>query len=278
MARKKQTGKWAPPPWPWGVELMTLAFFLFAVGAPGFFDRFFVEEAQLLAQPSWPNLDTLQIRHQFLGGAFVAILYVAHICWAVSTTEHISLSASHLFAPTVFAGGAFLRMMQHSHYIGYADRLFARPGLQVAILLIGVQAITFLIARRRMLQVWRRFEGQDWDLVVGPHRDGSWLKLMLSRLQPIFYPPHSFRACPEGILIEGYSFAMPISFEEIETVFPVAMAPLSSPGTYLASSANDLVGIKLYEEDAPFYISPQKPDRFFAYCHDRISIRSYAES
>ncbi len=257
---------------------MALVFFLFAVAAPGLVDRFFVEEAELLAQPTWPNLDTLQIRHQFLGGAFIAILYVAHICWAMSTTEHISLSASHLFAPTVFAGGAFLRMMQHSHYIGYADRLFVRPGLQAAVLLVGMQTITFLIARRRMLRVYRRFKGQEWDLVMAPRRDRSWLKLMLARIQPIFYPPHTFRACPQGILIEGYSFAMPIAFEEIETVFPVAVAPLSSPGTYLASSANHLVGIKLYEEETPFYLSPKNPDRFFAYCHDRVSIRAYADS
>lgn len=254
---------------------MALLFFLFSV-APDVVDRLFADVIPVVVLPEGvPDFQERDVRYQFLATAFLGVLYVGHVLWAYSTTEYITLSASHLLAPTLFAGGAFVRMYQHSSLIGYVEHLFPRPALQATLLLFGVQAITLLIARHRMLRVWRRFRGMDWDLVMKTRRDRSWLTLMLARIQPAFYPPHSFRACPEGIVVEGFTFAMPVAFREIERVYPVGTASLSSPGTYLASSATRLVAVKLYEEDDPFLLSPDNPERFCAYCQDRLNVLAY---
>ncbi len=267
--------RWRSIPWPYELELLTLVLVSLAVLAPMVMTWAFPPDLTGISPTAYRPLNELEVRQSFLGGSFVMLLYIAHLFWAFSTTEFISVSASHLLAPTMFGSAAYIRMAQHNFHEGLTGAFFNGSAFELALVVALIQLTTWGMARNRMRVYMKRFKGERWEVVQASRVNRSYLRLVLSRIEPLFYPPRRFRAGQDGILVEGYSYLMPIPFCEVERVFPVVQSQLSSPGTYLALAADDLIGLKLFEEMDPIFISPEHPAEFFNYCEDRLEILSY---
>jgi len=266
---------WKRVSWPWEIEFLTLLMVGCAVAGPLLLGSFFDPGITEVDPEAYRPLNELAVRQSFLGGAFVLLLYVAHLYWASSTTEFITVSASHLLAPTLFCVTAYLRISHHNLEEGLTQTFFNGVAWEFCLVLASIQGLTWVLARNRMNRCLKHFEGERWEISEKSRADLSHLKLILARIQPLFYPPRRFRASREGILIEGFSYVAPIPFSEIERVFMAVKPQLPSPGTYLARTSHDLVGLKLFEEADPIFISPEEPVAFHNYCVDRVTVLSY---
>ena len=145
-----------------------------------------------MEETTYQPLNELQVRQSFLGAAFVMLLYVAHLFWASSATEFVTVSASHLLAPTLFGIAGYVRMSEHNFQEGLTSAFFNGHLWEVLLVAGGIQALTWLLARNRMRVYLRKFEGELWEIEANARADRSYLKLLAARIQPLFLSAASF--------------------------------------------------------------------------------------
>ena len=81
-----------------------------------------------------------------------------------------------------------------------------------------------------------------------------------------------FRACPQGILVEGWFYVMPIPFTSIQAVDPVQGTAFISSGYCLATTTSSLLRVQITERTEPILISPRDRESFLHYCHQRLAV------
>ena len=249
--------RWGPPGWPWELELLALIFVLTAIIIPYYLQ---FTEAPDLSQLTLMERAEMQ-RHQssqgtwresgdFIWAIAVICLYLAHLAMAGASINFLSTSFSHLFAPLMFAGITYYRLLKIDTYGGTRSPIVQGTVLEVVLLSVGVVVITVLVARIRMARHMLNFRDVAWDFSTPTTFDSSFSEIAV-QLQPLIYPPRVYHVSDEGILVEGWLYLMPIPFPLIQSIDRIPRRAMNSGGYYLATSTLHLVRIQLTESPDP---------------------------
>lgn len=260
---------WGIPGWPWELEVLAFIFVVVALIVP-FMMEPQVDEATIAEQQEPMTLvkkaaaqeaedspvSTWADTQNFVWILVIIGAYIGHLVLASGSYDFVSTPVSHLFAPLAFAGLFYYRLLR----LDVVDpdwKVISFWGL-------GIIGMTALVARIRMARHMLRFRHVDWEINESTKIDASFFEL-LPTFRPLFYFPHKYRACKEGILIEGWFYIMPIAYNLIETIEVIEEPSMSSQGRFLATSNKNTVEIRLYEDPVPIYISPQDPETLVTY-------------
>jgi hypothetical protein len=251
---------WAPPGWPWELDLLSLIFVVIALAVP------------YSMIPTDAAMDVARAREEqqhVLWAIGIVVIFVMHLAVAGATLETISTPFINLLSPIGFAVLAYYRSHTAIMETGRESALTGSVA-QYALVVAGVLVLSLIVARIRMARHLLRFRGVKWDLVSPCKYDASYWQLA-TEFQPLIYPPRVVRACTEGVLIEGFFYLMAIPFEMFQGLAPVAGVRHSSNGRYLASSARNLIRVELLDNAEPLYISPANRAEFLSYCAHHIA-------
>ena len=258
--------RWRPRSWPWDLEALTVACLLGAMFVP-----------PIVAAVLWEG--NAGILGRFAAGWIVADSYIWMLCllglyfgyviWASLTLDYVSTPFVHLVAPLLFS-----IIMSGRIFLTSVIAPVARGGLVAAYFSTFpwlVLAITLIIAVLRKKRHLAYFDDVEWDISARPRVDMSFLEELVSKIQPLFYFPRMYHASGEGILIEGWTYIMPLPFFEMESINLAERGELITSGFYAAGSIKGLLRIKLYDRQDPVFISPAHPNLFMRYCEQLLS-------
>ncbi|MBN1836215.1 MAG: hypothetical protein JW820_10220, partial [Spirochaetales bacterium] len=217
-----------------------------------------------------PNQTTWQDLNHFFWSIAIIGLYLVHLAMAGASIEWISTPFIHLFSPLVFSAITYYRLLQLSDPSRPGTHIVTGTPVEITCWIVGILSITFLVARIRMARHKLNFRDIDWDITTPTLFDRTYLEL-LAYFRPLIYPPRQYRACAQGILVEGWLYDMFLPFDSIHSVDTVRRANIMSSGYYLATSANGLLRIQLAERTEPLFISPKDRDEFLRYCDGRLA-------
>lgn len=273
MSNKK--GKWNPPSWPWELELITLIFFLAALLVPFYFTSDTKTIAQIneaAANGSFTSgQDLLNTQFGFLWAVAIVAVYIMHLTFSFIEMDRVTASPVHLLSPCVFAVLAYYRVDHipnlHNTSLSSIDGSLS----QVLALIVVVGLVTSILARLRKYRYLLEFDDVQWEITTPAVYDASYFSMMLV-IRPLLYAPRQYRACSDGILIEGWFYASPISFSDMRAIAILKTASTtSSGGLYYASSSKNLVRMELYDSLKQTYISPKNREEFVRYCIQHIA-------
>lgn len=277
---KKNKEKWNPPSWPWEMELITLIFFLIALLIPVYFNAESgsptAEEIRQVADMSALSLssghDMLNMQFGFLWAVAIVALYIMHLTFSFLELERVTASPLHLLSPCAFAVLAYNRIDNIPNLQNTALSSVDGSISQILVLVAVVGLLTSILARLRKYRYLLDFDDVQWDVTSRSVYDASYLGLMML-IRPLLYAPRQFRACSEGILIEGWFYAAPIAFNDVRAIATLNSASTNSTGYYYASSAKNLVRMELHDSLKPTFISPKDREDFVRYCVQHIAHR-----
>lgn len=268
---RRPLGRWAPPGWAWELELFTAFFVLLAV-----------------VGPLWVIGQTAGLRPEAEGAAFLRTftlwdagygylwtllllgLYFMHLVVAFLTLDFVSTPFTHIVAPTLFALATYGRLFSFFEASRLTPRWVYGTPREVATWLACVWVITYALAKLRKARHMARFRDIVWDISVPARYDRTFVAELLFKFQPLFYMPRQYRACGEGILVEGWTYVMPIPFYEIVGIAPAVRGDLVGSAFFAASSLRSLLRVQLYGRPEPVFISPEHPNLFFRYCQQLL--------
>ncbi|HMO99090.1 MAG TPA: hypothetical protein PKE26_08275 [Kiritimatiellia bacterium] len=264
--------RWNPPGWPWELELITLLFFLIALFVPFYFHQIEIPATSAREIQQATNQtgiavgrETLSTQFGFLMAVVVVALYILHIAFAAAEIKRITASPLHLFSPVIFAVIAYFRVVDSPGVEQSALSFVDGSIWQVAILVIGVALVTSMLSWLRRYRYMTNFDDIHWDMETPARYDGSYFSLLL-HWRPLLYAPRRYLACPEGIVIEGWFYAMPMGFSDVHSMSKLSGAGMLNTGQYFASSAHSLIRLELHDMLKAVYISPENRDEFIRYC------------
>lgn len=262
--------RWTPPGWPWELELLALIFVVIAIAIP-----YYLKAAQPIETEATSLLAQAEVRRQELStwedlqGFFWAViivgLYLSHLAMGSASIDFMSTPFTHLLAPVVFAGITYFRLLKLDIASGAVWELISWFG--------GVLVITYMVARMRMARLMLTFRDMEWQVSTPSLFDKTFFELIW-QIRPLIYPPRWIRASEEGILLEGWFYAMPISFDVIHAVDAVQGAAFFTRGYCLATSARSVVRIQVADRTEPILISPRDRNVFVRFCQDQLSVRA----
>jgi hypothetical protein len=267
----KKKSAWSPPGWPWELELLALIFVITAIAIPGYLQYMQTpapEEMSLLSQAEAARLQnqgTWQDFTHFFWAVAILGLYIVHLSTAGASSDWISTPFTHLFSPLVFSMITYYRLYKLGGASDRAIQIVTGNPVEILMWVAGILLITFFVARIRMSRHLLNFRNIDWEITTPTVFDKTYVEL-LAYFRPLVYPPRCYRACEEGILVEGWLYVMPIPFEVINACDLVKRVQLLSSGNYLATSTRSLMRLQLAEHRDPLFISPKDRQAFLDYC------------
>lgn len=270
-------GRWAPPGWPWELEVLTLVCVAVAFVVPLYILAW---ASRLMGSDHTVFREALNAWNQGHGYLWMLVLlglYFIHSVTARLTLDFISTPVIHMFSPALFGAITYGRLLNFFRQTGMSSRFFEGSWRELIGWILILQLVTIILARVRMRRHLARFKDVVWDITVSTSFDRSYLAELAFKLTPIVYPPRRYRACGEGILVEGWTYVMPLPFYEVEGISPASRGDVVTSAFYAASSMRSLLRIKLYDRPDPIFISPGHPNLFFRYCEQLLAGRSPAE-
>jgi hypothetical protein len=267
--------RWGAPGWPWELELLALVFVAIALAVPYYLLAAQTPEPtelSLLAKAEMAQRDpanTWQQMQGFFWGVVIVGLYLAHLGMAATSLDFMSTPFTHFSAPLVFSLIAYYRLFTLGRGAPLSTQIVTGAPVEVVCWILGVLVITFLVARLRMARLMLRYHGVDWEFSTPAVFDRTYFE-SIAHFHALVYPPRVFRACPEGFLVEGWFYAMPVPFSSVVSIDRVKAGSLASSGYSLATSLNSMVRITVAEMPQPMFISPKDVDGFVAYCVPQI--------
>lgn len=266
---------WAPPNRPWEIELMIVAFVIVALAVPFFVAMSRADTAPIpttiMEQARTPVRTGTDMNHVtgFLWAVAVTGVYFMHLTLASGRNTFNTTPGYYLVAPLAFAALAYFRLYQQAGAYNLANPLVSGSFLEISLWLVGTAFATVLLGRMRMLRHRIRFRNTAWDISTPTRVDETYYKALAWLVFPLVYPPRRYRACPDGLLIEGWLYLCPLPFTVIEEVDHVAeFNPIMKAEIY-ASSARNMIQIDLTDQPEPILISPRDHDGLLAYCRAR---------
>jgi len=258
----KRDPAWGPPGWAWELELLTLFFVVIALALPLVGTDTAGGPETGLQRPD----GVWWVQRTLLWSVLLVALYFGHLVLAASAIEFVSTPFSHLVAPLFFSCLAYARLA-FAYRADPAQPSWATGNvLEVGLLLSAVLPLTILLASWRKRRHARRFRRMHWDVSHRPHVDKSYFAEGLLRIRPFFYLPRRYRACPQGLLIEGWIYVMPIPWSDVKSIVSCREGDFTTSGFYATTSKHELIRIQLYETSTPVFISPLNPYTFLQYC------------
>jgi len=263
---------WGPPGWPWELELLALVFVITAIVAPYYLQAQATDTSTLSilaqAEQAGRQQGSWQDMQSFIWAVVIVGMYLAHLVIASSGIDYMSTPFTHLFSPLVFSMITYYRLFVMGK-AAPATALVSGSPVEIILWILGVLVITFMVARIRMARYLLKFKHVEWELTTPTLFDKTFWELALY-VRPLIYTPRLYRACPSGILIEGWTYAMPIPFERVHSVDAVQGAGFLSSGYCLATSVKSLVRLQISEKAEPILISPKGRAEFVRYCEQRL--------
>ena len=275
----KQKRRWGPPGWPWELELLALVFVITAIAVPYYLQYMqpveptnmsLLAEAQVLRRQgasTWEDLEG------FFWALVIVGLYLAHLAMGGASIDFMSTPFTHLFAPLVFSLITYYRLLMVNRDGPLDASIVTGSPVELIIWIAGVLVITYLVARIRMARLMLSFRDVNWQVSTPSLFDKSYSELVL-QIRPRLYPPRVLRACEDGILVEGWFYAMPIPFDTLNAIDAVQGAGLASQGYCLATSVRSLVRIQTAERAEPILVSPRDRNTFVRYCQQQLASRA----
>lgn len=260
---------WAPPGWPWELDILALVFVIIALAVPLALSGAGSTPAADVEPVVNPATSVLKEQQSMLWAVGIVVLFVMHLAVAGASLETISTPFIHLVSPMAFALIAYYRVFTVTRETAKATIVTGSP-LQIAVLILAVAAATLLVARIRMARYLLRFRDVKWDVVTPAKYDSSYFEL-ITQFEPLIYPPRSYRACDQGLLIEGWFYIMSVPFEMVQSINAVNTFGFASNGKYHASSKRGLIRMELLDNSEPLFISPQNRDEMLQYCAHHVT-------
>ncbi len=275
----KQKRRWGPPGWPWELELLALVFVIAAIAVPYYLQYMQpheTSEVSLLAEAQSirrQNSATWEDLEGFFWALIIVGLYLAHLAMGGASIDFMSTPFTHLFAPLVFSLITYYRLLNISGD-GFSDRgVVGNAPYELFFWVSGVLIITYLVARIRMARLMLSFRDVEWGVSTPSLFDKTYSE-MIVQIRPLIYPPRMLRACEDGILVEGWFYAMPIPFDTLNAIDVVQGAGFASQGYCLATSSRSLVRIQTAERAEPILVSPRDRNTFVRYCQQQLASRA----
>jgi hypothetical protein len=263
--RETRRRLWRETPWPWELEAITLC-----IALGGALLALNYEHAHLPAYARAADAFQMDItRNSWLIVTLVA--YAGHMLLGRTVIRDVS-TPFHLVAnPVLFALLGFFNF-RSAYTRAHGARAWDWPWVELFLILLAITALCLLLARVRMQRVMLPFRDLRWDIDLAPaHRAADEpLWPILSRLQPVFYPPHRYRANAAGIEIEGLFYVTLVSYPEIAAITLIPQGDWASAGIHLTRSMRNLVVIQLKGRQEPIVVSPEKADAFLEYTQRRL--------
>lgn len=231
---------WSPPGWPWELELLALLFVITAIVIPIYLGSMQPVQEQELSLIEQARADKLHrsgaddASAGFFWAVVIVGLYLAHIAMASASLEYISTSFTHLISPLLFSMITYFRLFELTEGSNVTMHVVKGTMPEILLWVIGVLAITFLVARIRMARHMLKFRDVKWQIVTPAKVDSSYFRLM-PYITPLLYTPKCYKACSEGLVIEGRMYVMPIPYESIQSLSSVKRSAYTSSGSYLST-------------------------------------------
>lgn len=251
---------------PWELEILTALIVLLGIVLPYLlpqtdFDvvQAFLDESTILQQRDYSIL--------WIPG-FV-IMYVLYLMAASHSAAYVSMPFVSIIAPIGFAVLVYVRLFSilKGHETTWPIARGTAGEMTAWILL--VLSISVYLTLRRKHHEMKKFDEMEWDIVMKPKVDRSLWRLSL-RIQPLFYIAKSYRACGDGILIEGWTYVIPVPFNRMRGMASARTGDLMMAGFYAASSMESLIRIQISGFSDPIFLSPDHPNLFHKYCEQLI--------
>jgi hypothetical protein len=253
------------PGWPWELELLTLLMFVIALMVPMYLNELSVSQN---AQ-SGPATTDLKTQFGFLVSLGIVALYIFHIAFTVMETNRATASPLHLISPCLFALIAHYRIGRAPGIEESALNMVNTSIAQAFLVLVAIALITSVMARLRTYRYLTRVDDIPWAVATPSVYDSSYIALLL-QLRPLLYAPRRYRACEDGILIEGWFYALPVHFDSIHSISRLAHSGITGAGFYFASSTHSLVRMELHNSIKAMYISPADRDALVRFCAQHL--------
>lgn len=257
------------PGFPWQVECFTLFIIVLAVLLPLFLP---VHRQVIAGQIPWAQTGpqiTFAVWDQGHGYLWAIVLlgaYFLHAITAYISPDFVSTPFAYLFSPVIFGGLAYGRLLMWSRSFPPDLQLVRGTVPEALVWLLAIHLITLLLARLRMHGHLRKFNDIQWDLNLKPRREWRAVAQLLLKIHPMYYWPVRYKACGEGILIEGISYVMPIPFTAIEAITAAPRGTTITSSFFLATSMTSLLRIQLYDRLDALFIGPRHPNLMQQYC------------
>ena len=262
------------PGWPWELEILSLLFVLASTLVPLY--------VAYLSEPT-PTPTLLQQATGTRAATTVHFIHIRDVVWTAALlatflaiigvsrrgADMVSTPFLHCVAPLFFSFVAYYRLYEVPESAGSATAIVSPSPGHVAAWGAGVIVIIFLLARLRMARYALNFRDITWDISTPARRDPTIFRLAL-RVLPLIYEPRTYRACDEGVAVEGWFYIMVIPFNLVQSISEAGEPERLPPGQYFACSIKRLIRIQMTSWALPFYIAPQNHDEFFAYCNQRV--------
>lgn len=251
---------WTPPGWAWELDLLTLVFLVIGLLVP--YSIF----TQHMAESSFAaNQAALKVKEQsyILWSIGLFLLFVMHLALSGASDDALSTPVVQMVSPLVFASLAYYRIYAVAADMQQPTILTGGLG-QILLFATMVILLTFLLARLRLARHLHRFRDTQWDLECSASYDSTYFSL-LAQFRPLVYPPRRYRACDQGLLVEGWCYSVVVPFSSIQSVFAMRAASVSAAGHYYASNTGNLVRLELVDSPRPMFISPEGRDELVQY-------------
>jgi hypothetical protein len=259
---------WAPPGWPWELELLSLMIVAIAIFLPFTLPAHYrvILEIPEGHQGFRQVFEIWNTGYGYVWMLLIAGIYFMHWVSNYLVIEYITTPFSQLFAPLLFAALAYGRLYTFYRNLPPATRLISGTPLEAITWFAVVMLASLLIARYRTIKHLRQFKNTHWDVSLPPASSrGQWLRLIW-RVHPLFYRPRCYHAGSHGLLIEGWTYLLPIHYSGIEAFTPIVHDSPTMSGFFTATSAHNLIRIQLFNRPVPIFISPQHPNLLWRYC------------
>lgn len=271
---------WESSGWPWGLELLALIFVLAAIIIPWQLaaephvdmESLSIVEQRRLEQRQQQQTGTFEDFFNFFWSLGILGLYGVHLLMASSSINQITTSFTHLFSPLIFSMITYYRLAGVTTTVGGEERalLSNTPGELILWILI-VFALTLLLARVRAIRHGLKFKRVEWDVNSKAARDSTFWSELAWTIRPLIYKPLSYMASDEGILIKGWLFYLPLSYNVIQSVEAVRKVSVSESATFYSTTTKGLVRVQVKDTKQPIYISPSDREAFIAYCNRHLN-------
>ena len=197
-------------------------------------------------------------------------VYALHLTLAHRVSRLISTPIYHLFTPAVFMGILYSRLAGLLVEPETGQLLVTGTFLEGATWVLLVLALTFVVARVRMGRYLLNFKTVEWALTTPTRADRSMLSL-LPYLTPLLYPPRIYHVFTDGIVVEGYLYALAIPFEDVQSVTRIAPKATIPRGLVLATSRESLICVQVKTHNVAVCLSPREPKAILTYAQTHLA-------
>lgn len=263
---------WNPPGWPWELEFIVFCTMLLSVFFPTLLSYLGINGTPSLIGQTPGNGNPIAEQHQIVFSFGLISLYLVHLVMAVTTFSHLTTPITHMLSPLIFSAAAYQRTSAHVLAHNMDVPWFNGSTAHLILVLLAVFLVCIVAARIRMARYLLKFRDQTWDLQSPTVFDSSFWE-MITQWRPLLYTPRNYRACPSGLLIEGWYYIMPVPFDVFHAVSKVSNVSMSTNGSYYATTSRSLIRIELLDSTIPMFISPRDRDAIVDYCEKHIERR-----